>query len=102
MDCIKDCEFIGWKDNRFYCNYFEESLIHVRIDDEVISILRCYECECAREENVVDDNGDDISNIRDRIEYIMEEFNDFSVLLDENTEEVYKILDKMEDTKDGG
>jgi len=103
MECVKNCEFIGWQNGGFFCRFYEKNLlIGIGVDDGENKFNKCPECE----NNEV--KYDVIEDFKEQIElattdflqiknHIVEDLKEqFEVLTDDYLYQVHNIFDEFE------
>jgi len=94
-ECVKNCEFLEFKNGYFYCRFYESDL---KTELDLNSII-LYKCEKCLEEGKIVPNILYLSSIKvkKQLSWIMDSFYSFKDEFEENITEIYKVLRKIED-----
>lgn len=94
-ECIKDCDLMEFKDNLFFCNFYNSNLEY-GVENDILKIYKCKKCI---EEGIIGINKKNAlkMKMKKHLGWLADSFYSFKDEFEEELTEIHRLLRSMED-----
>ena len=96
MVCLEGCKFQRFRNNKFFCDYYDVDLI-TEYEKEGIKVYRCKQCV---EEGMIGSSqeADLLAGIRNSLVYLGDHFYSFKDAFEEDLADLYRNVKALEES----